>query len=133
MKVVLDTNVIIASLFSDGAAFKVVRLALDKKIEVLISDIIVSELKKVLQNPKERFELSEQEINDTIMSLLAFAKIVKLKTKIEAVRDIKDNHILECAFDGNAEYILSYDADLLSLNSFKEIKILKPEEFFHLI
>jgi predicted nucleic acid-binding protein len=44
--------------------------------------------------------------------------------------DPNDNMILECAFAGNAKYIITGDRHLLDLESYKEIIILKASEFF---
>ena len=43
--------------------------------------------------------------------------------------DPDDNAILECAFTAEVEYIVTGDSHLLTLESFKGIKILSPSEF----
>jgi len=49
--------------------------------------------------------------------------------KVTDCRDKKDNMILEEAVYGNARYIITGDEDLLVLNPYKWIKILKLTDF----
>jgi putative PIN family toxin of toxin-antitoxin system len=47
-------------------------------------------------------------------------------------RDPKDNKFLELAVAANADYIITGDLDLLILNPFRTITILKSGEFINL-
>ncbi len=129
MRIVLDTNVLLASVFWNGTPSGIVQRAIDKKIDLLISEPILNELRKVLQDPEEKFQLTEQESDDVIAAILVFARIIQLKTQIMITRDPNDNHVIACGIDGQADYIISRDKDLLALISYKEIKIIQPEEF----
>ena len=46
--------------------------------------------------------------------------------------DPNDNKFLELAVDGNAEYIVTGDKDLLVLSSFKNILIITPARFLEM-
>ncbi|MGD0154370.1 MAG: putative toxin-antitoxin system toxin component, PIN family [Thermacetogeniaceae bacterium] len=52
---------------------------------------------------------------------------------ISDCRDAKDNMILEAAVYGNADYLITGDEDLLTLNPYRWIKILNPTGFIKLI
>ena len=54
---------------------------------------------------------------------------IQIIETIKACRDPKDDMFLELAVNGNANYIITGDDDLLSLNPFREIKILTPNDF----
>jgi len=43
--------------------------------------------------------------------------------------DPDDDAILECAVEGNVDFIISQDKHLLKLKEFRRIPILKPEDF----
>ena len=80
----------------------------------------------MLNRPK--FKTSEDEINRIIHALIKSAEIVIVKSKLEAVKqDPKDNIIIETAYDGNADIIVSGDRHLLELKTFKGIKIMTVE------
>ena len=60
---------------------------------------------------------------------MAIAIPTEIQEKIQACRDVKDDKFLELAVNGNADVIVTGDADLLVLNPFREIEIIK---FFYL-
>ena len=71
-----------------------------------------------------RFELDE------FISLLSFKTVVPSNYgKINDCRDAKDNMILEAVVYGNADFIITGDDDLLTLNPYRWIKILSPVAF----
>lgn len=66
------------------------------------------------------------------MFLAAFirdAKVVDITEKLTDCRDPKDNKFLELAISGNATCIVSGDSDLLTLNPFRGVAIVTPQEF----
>lgn len=61
------------------------------------------------------------------------AKKVDLVLSGEIVEDDPDdNKIIECAVEGDVDYVISYNKHLLKLKEFKGIKIVKPEEFLRI-
>jgi predicted nucleic acid-binding protein len=48
-------------------------------------------------------------------------------------KDPSDSKFLECAVEGNADFIITGDRHLLDLGKFEEIKIVIPAEFLKLI
>ncbi len=60
------------------------------------------------------------------------SEMVITTTQITDCRDQKDNKFLELAIDGNANYIVTGDKDLLILNPFQNIPILTAREFLNL-
>jgi putative PIN family toxin of toxin-antitoxin system len=130
MRIVADTNLLIASIFWSGAPYKIVQQALDGKIEIVTSKDILNEVRKVLKDPEEEFVLSEQEIDDIVNGILLYAKLVEPAVTVDVVkRDPKDNPIIACALTAKAEFIVTRDKDLLVLKEYAGIKILTPEEF----
>lgn len=47
----------------------------------------------------------------------------------ETVRDPKDVAILACAVAGDAEVVVTGDLDLLSLGTFRGVRIVSPRQF----
>ncbi|MBI2040465.1 putative toxin-antitoxin system toxin component, PIN family [Candidatus Microgenomates bacterium] len=48
---------------------------------------------------------------------------------LHILRDEDDNRVLEAAREGNCDFIVTGDQDLLDLGKYKKIKILTSEEF----
>lgn len=128
-KLVLDCNVIISAfLFKNSQP----RLALEKaKIcgIILLSESIINELKNVIQRQKFDRYLSLTTREELLNDLLEFADKISPSETITDCRDPKDNKYLELAVSGKAQYIITGDKDLLILNPFRGINIIKPDEF----
>ena len=129
MRVVLDTNAVISALLFSGVSSKLVSLWQNGLITPLLSREILDEYLRVLSYPK--FQLSDEEIKELIQEeILPFAEVVKPKRRWRVVRrDPSDNKFLECAVAGRASVIISGDKDLLSLGSFRRIRIQSPAQF----
>ena len=137
MKVVLDTNVLLSTIFWQGEANKVIENCKRKNIQIIVTDKILSEIIDVLNKEAkfQRFISNRNEcVGGLIRAILSIAVLKKSKTKLEIIKeDPKDNIILESALDGKVNYIVSYDKHLLNMLEFRKIKILKPGEFLKLI
>ncbi len=129
MRIVADTNVIISGALWDGAPCDTLLLAMHGDIELFTSQIILAEARKILSDPKERFHFSRQEIDDVINCVLTFAQIIEPTEIVRICRDPKDDHVIACALASKADYVITYDNDLLVLTEYNRIKIVKPEEF----
>ncbi len=55
--------------------------------------------------------------------------MVDVRSKVELCRDPKDNFLLALAKDGDADYLITGDADLLVLKEFEKTKIVTLAEF----
>ena len=133
MKVVLDTNIWLSGIFWQGNPCKIIKLAEQGKIEIVISRHILEEIVNVL-NREEKFQKFIEDrklaIGDLVRTIISITKLIEPKSKITAIKeDIEDNKILEAAVDGKADFIVSGDRHLLDLKQFNEIKILKAKEF----
>ena len=113
LKVVLDTNIYISSFYWKlGNPNKIIDKAIDKKIEVFVSDEILIEIRKILVRD---FKESDESIDSKINFVLGFANLID-----------------ECALSANTDYIVSGDAHLLNLKEHNGIKIVSPAEFMRL-
>ena len=125
---VLDTNVTIAAFFWKGHPRAVYELIRDRKVVMLLSSDMEKELIRVMGYSK--FGLSSKEIPPFIRNLRGHTEPVTTTSKVSAIdADPADNIFLECAADGEADYIISGDKHLLDLGSYKGIHILKAKEF----
>lgn len=130
IRVLPDTNIIISSVFWRGNPYEVVRRGILGKYQLVISTEILDEAADKLKNKFQFPEESTQELMDILMT---HCHVVDVTSKFDAVRDKKDNKIIECAFDGKVDYIVTGDPDLLVLKDFRGIKIVKAKEFLEMI
>ena len=133
MRVVLDTNVWLSSVFWEGEAYQLLKTIEKREIEILITKEILLEVSQVLMKEAkfQKFIINKRiVVEDLLKAIVVRSKIIVPKRKITIVKeDPADDRILECAVNGNGDYILSYDTHLLKLKEFKGIKIIKPGDF----
>ena len=78
--------------------------------------------------------LKKSELNYAINEIAAFAEIVYPSEKLNVVEeDADDNKILECAVEGEVDYIVTNGKHLLKIGEFRGIRILTPKNFIEKI
>ena len=119
-KVVADTNIIISAIFWSGKPYRVIVRGLKGEYQLVTSPEIIDEVLSKLRN---KFQFPENKIEEQANIMLSLFHVVTPTTRVDVVRDKKDNKIIECALDANADFIVTGDADLLTLREFRDIKI----------
>ncbi|BFM41139.1 putative toxin-antitoxin system toxin component, PIN family [Synechocystis sp. LKSZ1] len=133
MRYVFDTNVIISALlFEKSKPAQALRYALVKG-EVLLSLDLLEELNEVLGRERFNRYLTSEEREEFLEALVERAVLVEITENVKACRDPKDDKVLELALNGNAQYIISGDRDLLVLNSFRNTLVITVDEFLKII
>ncbi|GAP98171.1 hypothetical protein NIES2104_47240 [Leptolyngbya sp. NIES-2104] len=99
----------------------------------MVSLELLEELSDVLGREKfDRFVTSEER-DEFLETFVERATLVEIIERVQECRDPKDDKILELALNGQAEYIVSGDKDLLVLNPFRDVKIVTAEEFLRAV
>lgn len=131
MKVTLDTNVLISATFWTGNSFKIIKLIDDKKIQCILSEEIIEEYNRIANSDEiiEKVENKSLIVSKVVENVISDSLIVIPALKLNVTEDPDDNKILECAVEGEVDYIISQDNHLLKLKEYKGIKILTPKEF----
>jgi putative PIN family toxin of toxin-antitoxin system len=95
----------------------------------LLSRAILGEYLQVLSYPK--FQLTETEIRELVEEeLLPYVEVVNPRRRLHVVeRDPSDDKFFECAVAGKARVIVSGDKDLLSIRSYRQIRVQAPAQF----
>lgn len=138
MRITLDTNVLVSAFIAKhGHSANLLELALTVEvIEMVLSEPILRELGDVLlrDEVRSRFSYTQQDIRKIVGTLRKSAKIVSPTSRFVVIKeDPKDDVILNTAYDGNAEYIVSGDSAMLKLRRFKGIRIVTPKQAMDII
>ncbi len=129
MKVVLDTDVLVSAVTFGGTCQRIIEMGVAGKIKIVLSQDILKEFAEVLVGKKFRWPVSQ--VQNAVHELSEMAECTVVTRAINVIkRDPDDNRILECAVSAKAQYIVSGDADLLSLKRYKRIKIVSPKDFY---
>jgi len=126
MRLVLDTNVLIAAFITRGTCSDVFEQCI-RHHEAISSEFILGEFHdKMIQ----KFKYSPQEADAAILLLRSRLQVVApVDLKAPVCRDPDDDLILATAIAGDAACIVTGDSDLLDIGRFHEIDILAPAEF----
>lgn len=131
LKVVLDTNVIVSGLnFPTSNPAKILLLVASGEVANFTSRHIVNETRRILV---DKFFWTHEEAEAAEVWLKTFSKSVTPKNRISVIVDDPDNRILECAEEGQADFIISGDHHLTDLEDYQGIKIVAPSTFIALI
>lgn len=133
MRYVFDTNVIVSALlFENGKPAQSLRYALANG-EVLLSLDLLEELNEVLGRERFNRYLTSEEREEFLEALVERAVLVEITENVQECRDPKDDKVLELAMNGEAQYIISGDRDLLVLHPFRDVLVITADEFLKTI
>jgi len=130
MKVILDTNVIIASFATRGLCHAVFELCLDR-FEIVISSVLIAEVKT---NLFKKLKLPHTLVREIAEFLSENAKTIEIGSIPQNVcKDPDDARILALAQKSEAAYLITGDKELLAIKKFGSSKILSPRQFWEAI
>ncbi|WRH68052.1 MAG: putative toxin-antitoxin system toxin component, PIN family [Planktothrix sp. GU0601_MAG3] len=129
LRFVIDTNVLVSSILiasspSDRALKKVRSLG-----DILFAETTFQELQEILNRPKFDRYVSFNIRLQFLAKIKLESEEVTIIENIKICRDEKDDKFLEVAVNGNANYLITGDKDLLVLNPFRDINIIAVNEF----
>jgi putative PIN family toxin of toxin-antitoxin system len=132
MKIVIDSNIFVSSFFWGGNPRKVFDRVTNGLDELYITDDILDEINGVMS--REKFDLEKQKIEEYKNVIEHFSIKLFPDENVENIsRDIEDNKILKCGLEGNVEYIITGDNDLLVIEKYRNIKIVNPKDYLEIV
>jgi len=84
-------------------------------IQLLFSKELIEEFIEVARRPKFQKYFSNADIENLLLSFDSIGEFVRIKSDIKDCRDFKDNFLLNLAYDGKAQFLITGDEDLLIL------------------
>ncbi|MGB8647105.1 MAG: putative toxin-antitoxin system toxin component, PIN family [Anaerolineae bacterium] len=132
IRAVIDTNILIrAAIRPQGTIGPIAHRLSQGRYLLIISEILFDELIEKLREPRigRKYHLDEQAIQAFVEELAVSGELVAPTREIHACRDEDDNRVLEAAVTGGADFIVTADEDLLVLDPFEGIRIVRPHIF----
>ncbi len=127
MKVVFDTNILVAALvFPGGRGEAAVRRILDEQDQLVLSKPILDELLGVLAR---KFSRDAEELARVALFLSDLSLAVRPRKRLHVVKDEPDNRVLECAVAGRADMIVTGDKSLQDLREYRGVRIVSLREY----
>jgi uncharacterized protein len=133
VRYVFDTNAIVSALlFENSKPAQALRYVLANG-KVLLSLDLLEELNEVLGREKFDRYVTSEEREEFLETLVERAVLVEITKNVQECRDPKDDKILELALNGDAQYIISGDKDLLVLQPFRGVLVITADELLKTI
>jgi putative PIN family toxin of toxin-antitoxin system len=135
-RVVFDTSTLVsAALRLDSIPHQAVLQAM-RSCDLCASEATLNELKEVLARAKFRRYLTDaarekfvQRIENSVRRFVVREDALSLDP---ACRDPKDNKFLALVAESEAEVLVSSDEDLLVLDPWKDVRVVRPADFLNL-
>jgi uncharacterized protein len=127
LKVVFDTNVLVAALvFPGGHGEAALRRIVEERDELILSKPILDELLGVLAR---KFSRDAEELAHVAVFLGELATTVRPARRLKVLKDDPDNRGLECAVAGRANAIVTGDRALLALGEFRGVGVVSLRDY----
>jgi len=130
-RIILDTNLWISFLITNNFS-KLDDLIFTKNCKLIFSKELLDEFIEVTRSPKFRRYFSQTDVEDLLDTIDEFADFVTVSSSVNLCRDVKDNFLLSLSLDGNADFLITGDSDLLEIKEFNQTRILTIADFFNL-
>jgi uncharacterized protein len=129
MIILLDTNLWISALVGASMRVRIEKILADKNITILADSNLMEELIAVCKRPKFAKYLYPELVAVFLQILRERLTFIETHSKFQICRDPNDDYLLAICYDGEADYLLTGDNDLLIIQLFHKTQILTLSEF----
>jgi putative PIN family toxin of toxin-antitoxin system len=131
MRLLLDTNTVIAALLWNGPPRRLLEAAIDGRVELVTSQHLLDELAAALAYPKFAQRIAQHgttiaQLVDRYAALVALAPEASISPAVAA--DPDDDAVLACALAARADLVVSGDHALLNLKHYHGIDIVNAAD-----
>ena len=125
MLVVFDTNVIVsAARYPEGNSGATLQACFRIRARLFISEHLIAETEKTL---RQDFVFTREETRGVILRLRRMFIAVQPKQVTVSRISLPDRVVLGTCLAAEADYLVTYDKDLLMLKRYRHTKIVRPE------
>jgi putative PIN family toxin of toxin-antitoxin system len=126
MRVVLDTNVLVAAFIARGVCTDVFERVVSDH-QLILSPFILEEFERVM---RDKIGLDRDRVARALALVRRKGEVLEPgRLEVPVCRDADDDHVLALAVEGGAEVLVSGDDDLLVIGSFEAVTIISPRQF----
>lgn len=135
MRVVLDTNVLLAALITSGTPpDRIYEAWKRRRFRLLTSEWQLAEFRRASRYPSVRPYLKPWEAGTLVNGLRARAELLDVLPIVERSPDPDDDPVLAMAVGGRADYLVTGDkSDLLFLERIEATQIVSPRSFLEVL
>lgn len=125
MRLVLDTNVVVAALLWSGPPRQLLQAARERRVELFTSTPLLIELGDVLARRKfaPKIATSGRDVEALVLGYADLATVVRPATLPRVAPDPDDDIVIATAIAAKVEFVVTGDRALLSVRKYQDIGI----------
>lgn len=129
--IIFDSNIWLSFIIGKTILKLKERIA-EGKIQVIVTNRLLEEIKDVAA--RKRFEkyLKDEDLKTFLEYLKSISTHIEIVSEVSVCRDEKDNYLLALALDSKADYLVTGDKDLLTLEKFLNTEIIRFRRFMEI-
>jgi putative PIN family toxin of toxin-antitoxin system len=128
LRIIVDTNLFVSFLITKNFQF-LNNLLSEDKVDIVVCDELLEEIEEVCTRPKFKTQITSLDLQKLLEMLSSSSLSQKILSEVNVSRDLKDNYLLALAKDSDADFLITGDKDLLSINKFSKTHIITISEF----
>jgi uncharacterized protein len=128
VRVVIDTNLWISFIISNRLE-QLDALLSSGTVRLLFSMELVAEIQETIRKPKLRKFFTGYALEEMLVTLAPYVDFIDVESKVATCRDPKDNFLLALAKDGQADYLITGDQDILILKKSGKTRMITYSSF----
>ena len=130
MRILLDTNVLVAAFATRGLCQDVLQLVLAEH-RLLVGETILDQFKRILG---DKLRMPNGQIEEVVSFVREQSEVVAPAAPATwPESDPDDRWVVAAALDGSAELVITGDKDLLNASCGEELRIVTPRGFWDLL
>jgi putative PIN family toxin of toxin-antitoxin system len=135
LRIVMDTNVLYAGLYSSrGASYRLLRAVDADKVRIILSTALLFEYEDVLRRNQAEIGLSDPDIEGVLNALCEKSEHQKIYFLWRpCLPDVKDDHILELAVASATDAIVTHNGRHFEAAAQFGIRVCAPQEILESI
>jgi putative PIN family toxin of toxin-antitoxin system len=125
---VVDTNVLLTSISRKSRTRWLFDAIIGQSLTLLITNEILTEYREIIAQRAD--EIVAENVTRTLVNLASVEKVEVYFYWRLITADPDDNKFVDCAFSGNADYIVTYDNhfNVLTNVEFPKLNVITPEK-----
>jgi putative PIN family toxin of toxin-antitoxin system len=138
IRAVFDTNVLVAGFSaaktSSSPPAELLRRWRSRELRIVTSEHIIDELERSLEKPYFVERMSPEERAEVVQLFRRRAETVSIVEPVHGIAThVEDDLVLATALSGDVRYLVTGDAALLEIGTYREVTILRPSRFLSLL
>jgi putative PIN family toxin of toxin-antitoxin system len=134
LKIVADTNVLISSFVRKGKPHELILRIDGVDVRLISSNPLMAELTSILAEERIAKYVTKEDGERFLTYVGRRTTLVKIRSNFRVVKeDPKDDIVLNTAYSGKADHVVSGDKHLIPLKEFKGIGIVTVSEMLDIL